>query len=143
MLEAVVRLVRLLDTPDDIPVLALLYTKEIVYRALHGENDDSLKSIVMDGGRTLSIKKAIQYILDHFQHAFRVEDLAALANMSVPSFHRHFKEIVAMTPIQFQKQLRLQEARRLILSEPTEVADIAFRYSIPPLLLLDRQFHRH
>lgn len=142
MLDAVVRLVRLLDSPGDIPVLAPLYTKEVVYRALHGENGDSLRSIVMDGGLTVSIKKAVQYVLENFRISFRIEDLAAIANMSVPSFHRHFKEIVAMTPIQFQKQLRLQEARRLILSESTEVADVAFRVGYESPTQFSREYAR-
>lgn len=142
ILDAVVRLVRLLDRPIDIPVLAPLYTKEIVYLVLHGENGDSLKSILTDGGLAFSIKKAIQYILENFQKSFRVEDLAAIANMSVPSFHRHFKEIVAMTPIQFQKQLRLQEARRLILSESTEVADTAFRVGYESPTQFSREYAR-
>lgn len=85
----------------------------------------------------------IQHLLNHFQESFQVEDLADIAKMSVPSFHRHFKQITAMSPIQFQKQLRLQEAKQLIkMEESMNVADIAFRvgYESPPQFI--REYSR-
>ncbi|GLX69622.1 AraC family transcriptional regulator [Paenibacillus glycanilyticus] len=142
MLDAIVRLVRLLDRPIDIPVLAPLYTKEIVYRILHGENGNLLKNIVAGGGLSLSIKQTIEYMMEHFTDSFRIEELANIANMSVPSFHRHFKELTSMTPIQFQKQLRLQEARRLMLSESTDVADTAYRVGYESPTQFSREFSR-
>ncbi|MBE5988040.1 MAG: AraC family transcriptional regulator [Paenibacillaceae bacterium] len=125
MLDAVVRLVRLLDKPNDIPILSQLYTKEILYKVLHGEHGEALRQIVTDGSPAVYIQKAIQYIVEHYQEAFNVERIAEVAKMSVPSLHRHFKEITAMSPIQFQKQLRLQEARRLLIDEPLDVAETA------------------
>lgn len=142
MLDAIVRLARLLDKPADIPVLAPLYTKEILYKVLQGENGDALRQIVAEGGPAIHIQNAIQYILQHFQHSFRIEDLADVAKMSVPSFHRHFKEITAMTPIQFQKQLRLQEARRLILSESADVAEAAFQVGYESPTQFSREYSR-
>lgn len=142
MLDAVVRLVRLLDKPDNIPVLAPLFTKEILYRTLQGEHGDSLRRIVTDGSPTIHIKNAIEYIVNNFQDSFRIDYLADVANMSVPSFHRHFKEITAMSPIQFQKQLRLQEARRLIISEATDVANAAFYVGYESPTQFSREYSR-
>ncbi len=142
MLDAIVRLVRLLDKPTDIPVLAPLFTKEILYKTLHGEHGDSLKQIVTDGSPTLHIKNAIEHILHHFQDSFRIGELADVAKMSVPSFHRHFKEITAMSPIQFQKQLRLQEARRLLISESANAAEVAFRVGYESPTQFSREYSR-
>ncbi len=125
MLDAVVRLVRLLDNQNDIPILSRLYTKEILYKVLHGEHGEALRQIVSDGSPAVYIQKVVQYIVEHYQDTFSVEMLADVAQMSVPSLYRHFKEITAMSPIQFQKQLRLQEARRLLLDEPLDVAEVA------------------
>lgn len=142
LLDAIVRLVRLLDKPSDISVLAPLFTKEILYKVLHGEHGDSLRQIVIDGSTTVHIQNAIQHILHHFQDAFRVEELADIAQMSVPSFHRHFREITAMSPIQFQKQLRLQEARRLLISKSVDVADAAFQVGYESPSQFNREYSR-
>lgn len=125
-LDAVVRLVRLLDQPADIPVLAPLFIKEILYKVLRSEHGDSLKQVVKEGSPTIYIQNVIQHIINHYQNSFHVEELANIAKMSVPSFYRHFKEVTAMSPIQFQKQIRLQEARRLLISNAKDVAEIAF-----------------
>jgi AraC-like DNA-binding protein len=142
MLDAIVRLVRLLDKPPDIPVLAPLFTKEIVYRVLHGEHGDALRQIVTDESPTMHIQHAIQHLVDHFQDSFRVDELAAIARMSAPSFHRHFKEITAMSPIQFQKQLRLQEARRQLVLEGADVAEIALRVGYESVTQFTREYSR-
>ncbi|WMJ86845.1 AraC family transcriptional regulator [Anaerocolumna sp. MB42-C2] len=142
MLDAVVRLVRLLDKPADIPVLAPLFTKEILYKVLHGEHGDSLRQIVTDESPTIHIQNAIQQIVDNFQEPFRIEDLADIANMSVSSFHRHFKEITAMSPIQFQKQLRLQESRRQLITQSVDVAEVAFRVGYESPTQFIREYSR-
>lgn len=142
MLDAIVRLVRLLDKPADIPVLAPLFKKEILYKVLHGEHGDSLRQIVTDESPTIHIQNAIQHIVDHYQDSFRVEDLADIAKMSAPSFHRHFKEITAMSPIQFQKQLRLQEARRQLIFEAVDVAEVALRVGYESLTQFTREYSR-
>lgn len=142
MLDAAVRLVRLLDKPDDVEVLAPLYTKEILYKVLQGESGDSIRQIVADGGSALNIKNAIQHIIQNFQKPLRVEELTNIANMSAATFHRHFKEITSMTPIQFQKQLRLQEGRRLIISEATNVAEASYRVGYESPTQFSREYSR-
>lgn len=142
LLDAVVRLVRLLDTPEDILGLAPLFAKEILYKVLHGEHGDSLRQIVTEGSPSVHIKNAIEHILNHYQNSFRIEDLAQLAKMSVPSFHRHFKEITGMSPIQFQKQLRLQEARRLLLSGSENAADAAYQVGYESPTQFSREYSR-
>lgn len=127
MLDPLVRLVRLLDKPEDIKVLAPLYQTEILYQILRSKQGEALKLFAFDGSTTMHIKNAIQYILNNFQDSFLIEDLAKKSNMSVPSFYRHFKQITDMSPIQFQKQIRLQEARRQIISESIDVAEVAYR----------------
>lgn len=142
MLDAVVRFVRLLDKPADIAVLAPLYHKEILYRILCGENGDALRQIVADASPTIHIRNVVQHILNHFHEPIRVENLANMANMSVPTFHRHFKEITAVSPIQFQKQLRLQEARRLIISGTIAVSDAAYHVGYESLTQFSREYSR-
>lgn len=142
MLDAVVRLVRLLDKPADIPFLAPLFTKEILYKTLQGDYGDSLRRIVTDGSPTIHIRNTIQHMMNNFQNPFRIEDLADVAKMSIPSFHRHFKEVTAMSPIQFQKQLRLQEARRLILSGSMNVADASFHVGYESHTQFSREYSR-
>ena len=133
MLDAVNRLVNLLDDPAAIPVLAPLFTKEILYRVLQGQHGTMLEQLAIEGSSTNRVRDVIEHIMDNYERSFKIEDLAEIVNMSVPSLHRHFKEVTAMSPIQFQKQLRLQEARHLLLSESTDAADVAFqvRYESP------------
>ncbi|MGM7722248.1 AraC family transcriptional regulator N-terminal domain-containing protein [Metabacillus sp. Hm71] len=142
LLEPVVRLARLLDNPKDIPVLAPLFTKEILYRVLQGPYGGTLKQMVIEGSRTNRIRAVIDYIMNNFERSFLIEELSELANMSAASLHRHFKEITAMSPIQFQKQLRLQEARRLLLTESTDAADVAFRVGYESPSQFSREYSR-
>jgi len=140
--DAVLRLIRLLDTPDEIPFLAPLYTKEILFRLLQGPYGGELAQIAVEGSSTYRIREAIEYIVHHWEQPFRVEDLAETASMSVSSFHRHFKEITAMSPLQFQKQLRLQEARRLLMAESADAADVAFRVGYESASQFSREYSR-
>lgn len=142
MLDAVIRLVNLLDNRVDIPVLAPVYTKEILYRVLQGKYGNTLQQIAIEGSSTNQIREVIEYIIKHYEKSFKTEELAELANMSVPSLHRHFKEVTAMSPIQFQKQLRLQEARRLLLSESTDAADVAFQVGYESPSQFSREYSR-
>lgn len=142
MLDAVIRLVCLLDNPKDIPVLAPIYTKEILYRVLQGQHGGILKQMAIEGSYTYRIRDVIEYIKNHYNQSFKVEELAEIANMSVSSLHRHFKEVTAMSPIQFQKQLRLQEARRLLLTESTDAADVAFRVGYESPSQFSREYSR-
>ncbi|MEK3993106.1 AraC family transcriptional regulator [Robertmurraya sp. FSL R5-0851] len=142
LFDAVVRLVRLLDTPEDIPTLAPLFTKEVIYKVLKGEHGDTLKKIVVKGNSAYQIKNAIQLIMTNYDKPIRVEQLAETANMSVSAFHKHFKEVAAMSPIQFQKQLKLQEARRLLLSEATDAAAVAYRVGYESPSQFSREYSR-
>lgn len=142
LLDAVVRLAHLLDNPKDIQVLAPIFTKEILYRILQGPHGDTLEQTAVEGSYTYRIRDVMEHITNNFDCTFRIEELAELANMSVASLHRHFKEITAMSPIQFQKQLRLREARRLLLSESTDAADAAFRVGYESPSQFSREYSR-
>ncbi|WML55629.1 AraC family transcriptional regulator [Neobacillus sp. PS3-12] len=142
LLDAVTRLARLLDNPKDIPVLAPLIMKEIIYRVLQGEYGRMLKQIAIEGSSANQISDVIEHIMNNYEKSFKIEELAEIANMSVSSLHRHFKEVTAMSPIQFQKQLRLQEARHLLLSESADAADVAFRVGYESPSQFSREYSR-
>lgn len=142
LLDAVIRLVRLLDNPKDIPILAPLFTKEILYRVLQGQHGVTLEQIAIEGSSAHQINDVIEHISNNYDKSFRIEELAEKVNMSVSSLHRHFKEVTAMSPIQFQKQLRLQEARRLLLSESTDASDVAFRVGYESPSQFSREYSR-
>ncbi|MGO0059461.1 AraC family transcriptional regulator N-terminal domain-containing protein [Brevibacillus fluminis] len=142
LLDVVIRLARLLDAPKDIPILAPLFTKEILYRILQGQHGVTLAQIAVEGSSANQIKDVIEHITNHYARSFRIEELAEIANMSVSSLHRHFKEVTAMSPIQFQKQLRLQEARRLLLTESADATDVAFRVGYESPSQFSREYAR-
>lgn len=142
LLDAVIRLVCLLDKPKDIPILAPLFTKEILYKVLQGPHGSVLEQMAIEGSYTSQIRDVIEQITNHYDKSFRIEELAEVASMSVSSLHRHFKEVTAMSPIQFQKQLRLQEARRLLLSESADAADAAFRVGYESPTQFSREYSR-
>lgn len=142
LLQAVFRLSCLLKTPDDIPVLAPLFKKEVLYRLLQGPHAGALQQMAVEGSHANRISHVIDFIMSHFHEPFRIEELADIANMSVSSLHRHFKEVTAMSPIQFQKQLRLQEARRLMLSETIDAAETAFRVGYESPSQFSREYSR-
>ncbi|MFL6516557.1 MAG: AraC family transcriptional regulator [Bacillus sp. (in: firmicutes)] len=142
LLDAVTRLARLLEHPNDIPVLSPLIMKEIIYRVLQGEHGGMLKQIAIEGSSTNQISDVIEHIMNNYEKSFKIEELAEIVNMSVSSLHRHFKEVTAMSPIQFQKQLRLQEARSLLLSESADAADVAFRVGYDSPSQFSREYSR-
>jgi len=127
LLDAVLRLVGLLDKPSEAPFLAPMITKEIIYRLWIDGQRDRLLHIVNSEGNTSLIAKAIALINDNFDQQLRVENIASELGMSISGFHYHFKEVTAMSPLQYQKRLRLQEARRLLLVGGLNTTDIAFR----------------
>jgi len=127
LLDAVVRLVRLLDSPAESRVLMPLITLEIVYRLLAGEQGARLRHLATLGGYTPDIAKAVERLRHDFDQPLRIEQIAQELGMSVSGFHHHFKAVTAMSPLQFQKRLRLQEARRLMLGEDLEAALAASR----------------
>jgi hypothetical protein len=113
LLDPVVRLVRLLDAPSDYAVLAPLVVREIVYRLLIGEQGDRLRQVAVIDGRVHRIAKAIEILGKDRDKPLRVSDIARQLGVSVSGLHSQFKAVTGMSPLQFQKQLRLQEARRL------------------------------
>lgn len=127
LLDAVVRLVRVADNPAEAQVIMPLVTREILYRLLMGEQGDRLRHLAILGGYTPHITRAIERLRRDFDQPLRMENLAHDLGMSVSGFHHHFKAVTALSPLQFQKQLRLQEARRLMLGEELDAASAAFR----------------
>lgn len=142
LLDAVLRLASLLENQKHIPVLAPLFKKEIIYWILQGPQGEALEQMALEGSNASRIRDVIDHIINNYEESFRIEELAEIANMSVSSLHRHFKEVTAMSPIQFQKQLRLQEARRLLLAESTDVADVAFRVGYESQSQFSREYSR-
>lgn len=127
LLDAVVRLVRLVDCPSEAQVLMPLIQREIVYRLLRGEQGTRLRHLAGQGGSTSHIAQAVERLRRDFDQPLRIEQIAHELGMSVSGFHHHFKAVTALSPLQFQKQLRLQEARRLMLGEDLDAAGAAFR----------------
>jgi AraC-like DNA-binding protein len=123
--QAVTRWVRLLDTPGDIPALAARTEAEIVYRLLHSPLAPSLRQFAVTDSAHARIRAAIGWIRAHYHEPVRIEHLAAIAHMSAATLHRQFKAATGMSPIRFQKQLRLQEARRLMVAATTTAAEVA------------------
>jgi AraC-like DNA-binding protein len=127
LLDAFVRLVRLLDVPAEARVLLPLITREIIYRLLMGEQGSRLRHLALQGGYTPYIARAVARLRQDFDQPLHIEGLARELGMSVSGFHHHFKAVTAMSPLQFQKRLRLQEARRLMLGEDLDAASAAYR----------------
>ena len=127
LMDAVVRLVRLLEAPAEAPFLAPLITREIIYRLWMGAQGDRLRHIAALGGYTPHIAKAIERLHKDLDQPLRIDSIARELGMSVSGFHHHFKAVTAMSPLQFQKRLRLQEARRLMLGEGLDATSVAYR----------------
>ena len=126
LLDAVVRLVRLAEEPQSSNVLAPLVVKEIIYRLLAGGQGARLGHL-LPSGDTQRISQAIEHLREHLDESLKIDDFARQLGMSVSGFHHHFKSVTAMSPLQFQKQIRLQEARRLMLGEDLDAASAGFR----------------
>ncbi len=118
LLDPFARMLGLLDAPEDVPILAPLIRREIFYRVLQGAQGGSLCQIARADSRLSQVRRAIGWIREHYQEPLRIEALAAMAGMSAASFHRYFKVATAMSPLQYQKLLRLQQARRLLVANP-------------------------
>jgi AraC-like DNA-binding protein len=142
LLDAVVRLVRLLDSPAEAHVLAPLIKREIIYRLLMSEQGSRLQHIAVLGGYTHHIAKAIARLRKDFNQPLRIESVARELGMSVSGFHHHFKSVTAMSPLQFQKQLRLQEARRLMLRENLHATSAAYQVGYDDASHFNREYKR-
>jgi AraC-like DNA-binding protein len=140
--DAVVRLVRLLDTPVDGKVLAPLIIREIVFRLLVGGQGARLSHLLALGAETHRISKAIGFLRENFDQPVRMDDIAQELGMSVSGFHHHFKSVTSMSPLQFQKQIRLQVARRLMLSEDLDAASAGFRVGYEDPAYFSREYKK-
>ena len=143
LLDAVVRLVRLLDMPAERTVLEPLIIREIVYRLLSGGQGARLSHLMTTGADTHRISKAIGFLRANFDQPLRMDDIAHELGMSTSSFHHHFKSVTAMSPLQFQKQIRLQEARRLMLGEDLDAASAGVRVGYEDPSYFSREYKKH
>ncbi|HXP96633.1 MAG TPA: AraC family transcriptional regulator [Telmatospirillum sp.] len=142
LFDAVLRLVHLLETPEDSPILAPLIEREILYRLLTGDQGPWLRHIAMTDSRTHHIARAIDWLKANYAEPLRIDSLAKIAHMSTSSLHHHFKMITAMSPLQYQKQLRLQEARRLMLTESVDAALAGHRVGYESPSQFSREYRR-
>jgi AraC-like DNA-binding protein len=142
LLDAVLRLTRLLDQPRDASILAPLVMREIHYRLLVSEAGHRLRELCIVDSQVHRIARAIELLRKRFTESLRIDDLAAAAHMSASSLHHRFKAVTAMSPMQFQKQLRLHEARRLMLTEGIEAAAAAHRVGYESPSQFSREYRR-
>jgi AraC-like DNA-binding protein len=126
LLDAIVRLVRLMESPAEARILMPLITREIIYRLLRSDQGSRLCHLTISREHTPNIVKAVERLRQNFNQPVRIEELAQELGMSVSSFHHHFKSVTALSPLQFQKRLRLQEARRLMLGEDLDATQAAY-----------------
>lgn len=125
LLDAVVRLLRLLDRPSDAAVLAPLIEQEILWRMLTGPHGGMIRQVGLADSALSHVSRAIQWIRDNYAEPMRIEELAQLTSMSPSAFHRHFRAVTAMSPVQFRKRIRLQEARSLLVARAGDVSGVA------------------
>ena len=142
MLDAFKRLLELLDDPDAIPVVAPLIQREIYYRLLVSDQGARLRQIASIGSQGHRVARAIEWLKTHYSQPLRIDDLAAQVQMSASSFHHHFRELTAMSPLQFQKLLRLNEARRLMLTEHLDASTAAFQVGYESPSQFSREYSR-
>ena len=142
LLDAVVRLMRLLDSPAEARILRPLITREIVYRLLVGDQGNRLRHTALLGGHTDLIAEAVERLRRDFDQPLRIDSLAREVGMSVSGFHHHFKAVTAMSPLQFQKQIRLQEARRIMLGENLDAASAGYRVGYDDASQFSREYKR-
>lgn len=142
LLDAVLRLVRLLDTPADLPVLAPIALREIYYRLLTGELGHRLMDRAEGGGNAHRVARAIDWLKQHYAAPLRIEDLASAVHMSPSALHHRFKAVSGISPLQYQKQLRLHEARRLMFAEGLECATAAHRVGYESPSQFSREYRR-
>jgi AraC-like DNA-binding protein len=142
LLDAVLRLVRLLDHPRDAAVLAPLIKREILWRVITGEQGAVVRQLGLADSNLAHVARAVRWIRDHYPTAFRVEDLAQLSGMSVSAFYRNFQAVTAMSPIQFQKQIRLQQARLLLATRPGDVTGVSRHVGYESPSQFSREYRR-
>jgi len=140
--DCVLRMVRLLDTPSAIPVISPLIMREICYWLLTGPHGDEIANVALANGHTQRVINAIHAMRDQFKETLRMEDLAAIAKLSLSAFHRQFKALTSMTPLQYQKQLRLLEARQLLITGVANAETAAFQVGYESPSQFSREYSR-
>jgi len=142
LLDAFQRLIALLEHPEDISTLAPLIKREIFYRLLVGEQGPRLRQITSVESHSYQIARAIEWLKDNFDKPFRVEVLANTSGLSISAFHSHFRSMTAMSPLQFQKRMRLNEARRLMFTEHMDASTAAFEVGYESPSQFSREYSR-
>jgi AraC-like DNA-binding protein len=142
LLNAFHRLVDLLSDEKDIPILAPTIQREIVYRLLVGDQGERLRQIASMGSQSQQIAGAIEWLKENFAQPLRIDNLAAKAGMSRSTFHHHFRSMTALSPLQYQKKLRLQEARQLMLTDHLDAATAAFKVGYESPSQFSREYSR-
>ncbi|MFI7448713.1 AraC family transcriptional regulator N-terminal domain-containing protein [Nonomuraea sp. NPDC049714] len=142
LVDAVIRLLRLLDRPRDVAVLAPLLKREILWRLMTGEQGAVVRQLGLADSGLSHVAQAVRWIRDHYAQPFRVEDVARLSGMSVSAFYRNFQAVTAMSPIRFQKQIRLQEARLLLATHPHDVTGVGRRVGYDSPSQFSREYRR-
>lgn len=140
--DSILRLLRLLDEPEDIPMLSSQLTREILYRVLRSDYGHLLAKVAFKGSHVERVSHAIRAIKKNFSKTLTVEELAQIAGMSVSGFHAHFKTVTSMSPLQFQKQLRLIEARNLMLSKHLDATAAAYKVGYESPSQFSREYAR-
>ena len=142
LLDAAARMLRLLDHPADAPVLAPLIEQEILWRLLTGPHGSTTRQIGMADSDLSHVSRAIHWIRDNYAEPMRVDHLARLASMSPSAFHRHFRAVTAMSPLQFQKRIRLQQARSMLVAHPGDVAGVGHHVGYDSPSQFNREYRR-
>ena len=142
LLESVVRMLRLLERPRDAAVLGPMLEREVLWRLLNGEQGAMVRQIGLADSRLSQISRAIRWIRAHHAKPFRIEELAEMAAMSASSFHRHFRAVTTMSPLQYQKLIRLQEARAKLMVESDDVAAVGFSVGYDSPSQFSREYSR-
>ena len=142
LLDPIVRLLRILDRPADLAVLAPMLEREILWRLLNGEQGAIVRQIGLADSRLSQVSRAIRWIREHYAEPLPIETLARIAGMSAPSFHRHFRAVTAMSPLQYQKQIRLQEARARLIAKAEDVATVGFDVGYQSPSQFSREYSR-
>jgi AraC-like DNA-binding protein len=142
LLAAIQRLIDLLDEPKDIPILAPIIQREIFYRLLVGDQGARLRQIASAGSQSQQIARAIDWLKGNYTRPLRIDELATQVSMSTSTFHHHFRALTAMSPLQYQKWLRLSEARRLMLTERLDATTTAFQVGYESPSQFSREYSR-
>ena len=142
LLDAAIRLLRLLEKPSDAPILAPLIEREIIWRLLTGPQGDTVRQIGLADSNLSYVSRAIGWIRENYAEPMRIEELARMAGMSPSTFHRHFRAVTAMSPLQFQKRIRLQEARSMVVTARGNIAGVGHRVGYDSPSQFTREYRR-